>query len=262
MMDLHVHTKLCDGKSTPEEIVESALRLGVKVLGFSGHSYVEFDPEYSMSPDATKKYFEEIGRLKEKYRDKIKILCGIEQDYFSSMPTDCYDYVIGSVHYFKCGDEYLSVDIDEKTLLLAAERICGGDIYLLAQEYYSMVARLPQKTGCSIIGHFDLIEKFNECGKIFDRNNERYISAYRSAVDKLIEYDIPFEVNTGAMSRGYRTVPYPELEILKYISESGGRVLLSSDSHHADTLCAYFDEAEKIIHTAGFQKKVDKLDFL
>ena len=36
--DFHIHTTFCDGASTPEEMVQAAIALGLKRLGFSGHA--------------------------------------------------------------------------------------------------------------------------------------------------------------------------------------------------------------------------------
>ena len=89
--DFHVHTNFCDGKDSPEDIVKEAIRRGMTRLGFSGHSYTEFDTEPCMSVDGTQRYVDEIHRLKQKYHGKIEILCGTEQDYYSDMPTGDYD---------------------------------------------------------------------------------------------------------------------------------------------------------------------------
>lgn len=257
MTDFHIHTAFCDGKNTPEEIVNAALLMGIDEIGFSGHSYVKFDPDYSMSPENTEKYFCEISALKEKYSNRIKILCGIEQDYYSEAPEYNYDYFIGSVHYLKCGNEYVSVDLDKQTLVRATQKYFGGDIYSLIEEYYSLVGDIAEKTKCNIVGHFDLVEKFNEDGVLFDRNNKRYTEAYKRAIDKILKSEAVFEINTGAISRGYRSQPYPYKEILKYICESGGKVILSSDSHSADTLCFGFNTAENIAKLCGF-KNIEK----
>ena len=50
---------------------------------------------------------------------------------------DGCDYLIGSVHYMKIGEEYVPVDRSAKTLIDAAARHFGGDIYSLAEIYYS-----------------------------------------------------------------------------------------------------------------------------
>ena len=39
----HTHSNLCDGKNTLEEMAEAAFNAGIKTLGFSGHSYTEYD---------------------------------------------------------------------------------------------------------------------------------------------------------------------------------------------------------------------------
>ena len=38
MFDLHMHTTWSDGKNTPEEMIEEAIRLGLETVGISDHS--------------------------------------------------------------------------------------------------------------------------------------------------------------------------------------------------------------------------------
>ena len=76
----HTHTAYCDGENKPEELVKTALEKGFFALGFSGHSYTQMDKDFAMTPEKAAVYRTEIAELKEKYRDKIEILCGIEQD--------------------------------------------------------------------------------------------------------------------------------------------------------------------------------------
>ena len=109
-----------------------------------------------------------------------------------------------------------------------------------------------RKTNADIIGHFDLITKFNEKRPRFDENEPRYRKAAIDAVDSLLTYCRPFEVNTGAISRGYRTTPYPSRGLLEYINARGGCVILSSDSHRADTLNFAFEDALDIVRSVGF----------
>ena len=46
---VHVHSKLCDGKNTLDEIAVTAWRNGLQTLGFSGHSHTPCDLEYCMT---------------------------------------------------------------------------------------------------------------------------------------------------------------------------------------------------------------------
>lgn len=240
--DLHTHTTYCDGKNSPEEMVLSAIEKGLDRIGICTHGYTEFDESYCIPHEKYSEFQAEIAALKEKYKDKIEVLCGVEQDVFSDTETDGFDYVIGSVHYLMAKDEYAPIDEMVEILDYVCEEYFGGDYYAAAESYYKSVARVAEKTNCDIIGHFDLITKFNEGGALFDENNPRYVAAWKSAVDELLKSGKVFEINTGGISRGYRTEPYPAEAIKKYISENGGKFILSSDAHSTDTIAYEFEK--------------------
>lgn len=239
--DLHMHTAYCDGKNTPEEMVQSAIKKGLKTVGVSSHSYTFFDTSYCMQKEAVPRYLAELRYLRTKYFDQIHILCGVEQDYYSDYPTEDFDYVIGSVHYIKVDDAYIPIDENPAVLRLAVDKYFRGDVYALVDLYFKIVADVVNKTGCDIIGHFDLISKFIEKEPLFDVGDPRYVNAWKAAVDELLKYDVPFEINTGAMSRGYKTQPYPSTEMIAYIREKGGRFVLSSDAHCAENVAYDFE---------------------
>ena len=250
--NLHTHTCFADGKHTAEEVVLSAIENGMDVLGFSEHSFHPHPDVYSMeTPEIQAQYRREIERLKLVYTDHIKILCGIEQDSFCGVPTDLFDYVIGSVHYLYLGGEYCEVDLSAEATLDAIKKHCGGDPIAYAKAYFEAVARVEQDTQCDIIGHFDLITKFDEQANIFDTTDPRYLKAGLEALDALLEKDVIFEVNTGAMSRGYRTTPYPAPIFLRRIAEKRGNVTLNSDAHHKDYLTHGFDKAIQLLKASG-----------
>ena len=98
---VHVHSKLCDGKNTLDEIAVTAWRNGLQTLGFSGHSHTPCDLEYCMTQSRTALYKAQVAKLKERYAGKLDILCGLEWDLFSDDDPTQYDYWIGSTHYVK-----------------------------------------------------------------------------------------------------------------------------------------------------------------
>lgn len=259
MRDLHTHTSFCDGKNTPEEMVQAAVQKGLAAIGFSGHSHTAFDESYCMKKEDIPRYKAEVLRLREAYRDQITVMLGIEQDLYSNEPTGDFDYVIGSVHYIKAGNEYLPVDESEEMLLEGAKKHFGGDLLSLAEAYYKEVSCLAQMHP-DIIGHFDLITKFNEGNKLFDPHHPRYVAAWKKAADALLPLGIPFEVNTGAIARGIRTTPYPSKEILAYIKEKGGCVILSGDTHQKENLCYEFSKWEDWLNEIGVCIKERLLD--
>lgn len=252
--DFHVHSTFCDGKSTLEETVKSAIQKGMVSLGFSGHSYTDFDSSYCMSECDTEKYIAKINVLKEKYKDKINIFCGVEKDYYSDINTDNFDYVIGSVHYCKQNEKYIDIDLSVDDFIKSTKLYFNDDYYLFCESYFKNVADVYNRTKCDIIGHFDLITKFNEQDKLFNTNDKRYVDMAISAVDKLLQQNVIFEINTGAISRGYKVSAYPDQFILERIKEKGGSIILSSDCHFKDNLMYDFDNAIDYIKSVGFNK--------
>ena len=245
--DYHMHTTFCDGKSTAEEMVLGALDKGLTRMGIVIHAE-QFFPISPRDPEVMAAHRAEIARLREKYRDRIEILCGAECDYYFPVDKKDYDYILGSVHNLMTPDGFVAVDWKPAILTEIAEKYYNSDFLLLAEDYFSTVARLGE-IHPDIIAHFDLITKFNEGNKLFDSNDPRYLAAAYAAVDALLPLGVPFEINTGAISRGYRTRPYPADPILRYIVEHGGKVILCSDSHAAQNVAFQFDTWEDIVAT-------------
>ena len=83
--NLHTHSIYSDGKSQPREIVEEAIRQGMTTLGFSEHSPLPFDHTFSVKSADMPRYVAEIAQLKEEFKDKIDIYCGLEADYLTGV---------------------------------------------------------------------------------------------------------------------------------------------------------------------------------
>ena len=245
--DLHMHTTFSDGRDTPEDMILSAIQKGLTIVGISDHSWTFFDESYCMPKEKYEEYKNLLHGLREKYAGKIDVRCGIEQDYYSTLTPCGFDHVIGSVHYICVKDAagadiYIPIDDSPEVLKEAADSFFGGDMISLAEYYFSIVSDVLEKTGADIIGHFDLISKFNEGDGLFDSSDERYRAAWKKAVLNLLKYDKPFEINTGAISRGYRTAPYPSAEMTAFIKGNGGRFVLSSDAHAKENIAYLFDK--------------------
>ncbi|MBQ9080611.1 MAG: histidinol-phosphatase [Clostridia bacterium] len=237
----HTHTSYCHGADEPETLIREAMRLGCPEIGFSSHSFTSFDDSYCMSREVTEQYRARINELKQKYAGKIKILLGIEQDFYSDDAAEGYDFVIGSIHYVKKDGEYLSLDESREKQIEFAQKYYGGDIYALVEHYFETVAEVYDKTHCDIIGHFDLITKFNEDGSLFDTASPRYRAAALAALDKLCASPAKFEINTGAIARGYRTTPYPDDFIIAELKARDKEIIFSSDCHCVDQLLFGYD---------------------
>ena len=247
LTDLHVHSTFCDGKNSPEELVLAAIKRGINKLGILAHSYMVGEEDCSLTPSKEQEFIDEIYALKQKYGDKIEVLCGLEQDIYSKPASKSFDYLIGSVHYFSKDGKKMPIDYSEERFHKGVKELFGGDYLAAAEAYFADVARVIEVTNADIIAHFDLITKYNGENKYFDTANPRYICAYKKAVDKLVKSGKPFEINTGVIYRGYQSHPYPSLDIIEYIKSVGGKFVLSSDAHCKEALCFEFDKWQKLL---------------
>lgn len=258
--NLHTHSIYCDGKNTIEEMAQEAINKGFGILGFSGHGNCRNVDNYSMDEVNTKKYIQDVLRVKEKYKDQIKIYLGVEEDVLGQRFTKAegYDYIIGSVHFVKAGNQYLAVDESAEVTRKIVEYY--GDFLTYAENYYAEVEKLAARDEVDIIGHVDLLMKFNENEDFIAFDQKDYLQLAFQCIDQLIAANKIFEVNTGAIARGQRKTPYPHSILLKYIYDHGGKICLNSDCHQKEMLDYYFDEAIALIKECGFKTMMELSD--
>lgn len=252
--NLHTHTTYADGKDTPEEIVLEAINRGFSSIGFSEHSFMHFvDYSKQLTTEEIPIYIKEINSLKEKYKNKIDIFCGMEFDLFSKVPTTNFDYIIGSVHCLKFSDKILDFDLKLNQTADYINSNFHGDGTAFAKKYFETLATLSEYGNFDIIGHFDLVAKNNEKGNFFDIYSKEYLNAGFEAIHAL-KGNIPFfEVNTGGIARGYRLAPYPQPEFLREFKECGFGAVITSDCHDKNFLDFHFKEAAELLKSVGFE---------
>ncbi len=251
--NLHTHCTYCDGRDTPREMVEAAIQKGFHSLGFSSHSPMGYAPECGMPLEKMQEYIGEINQLKEEYQDRIQIFCGIEYDMYSDLDTNAFDYTIGSVHYLRKENGYVDFDrtADQVANIIHAD--FAGDGIAYARRYYEELSRLPQYGSFDIVGHFDLISKHAETHDFFDCSSSEYLSCAFDAA-RALSGKIPyFEVNTGAIARGYRTTPYPSIPIILELKRLGFEPVITADCHDSRKLDHCFDEAATLLKDCGFR---------
>ena len=250
--NLHTHGVLCDGKDDYESSIRRAMELGFTSIGFSGHSYMSYAPSHSMSVEGTEEYKKTVRALAEKYKGRIDVLCGIEFDMYSEDPLTGYDYIIGSVHYLKVGNEFVGFDRGADEVERVIDVYFDGDGMKYAKKYYETLCELPKYAKSDIIGHFDLITKHVETRSFFDTASKEYRACALEALHTLKEACSVFEINTGAISRGYRTTAYPEPFLLKEMKALGCGIVISSDCHDNRFLDCHFGEALDMARACGF----------
>lgn len=247
--NLHTHTVFCDGQDTPARMAEAAWQAGLGAIGFSGHAPLAGQC-WCMAETDLPAYRAAVLAEKERWAGRLEVYLGLEQDLFSPPPAGSWDYRIGSVHGLLLDGELWAVDESPEAFARLADR-CGG-VRPLVREYYRLMTQLPARCGCDIIGHFDLVTKFNEGGRFFDPQQPTLRAYALEALEALAAESPVFEVNTGVISCGLRTNPYPDAFLLRALRQLGGRVCITGDSHAAGTLTSGFDRAVQLLQACGF----------
>ena len=223
IQDLHSHTyySFC-GKDSPATVIEAAIEGGIELFGICDHNYgvgfgsygayespIEIVPN-RYDPEVLRKYYDDISALKEKYADKIRLLCGIEIATDSSrvkapLPQDA------DVSFFDyCLIESLARD-DSTT---------GGDLFGFAK-----------RCGCKNVGiaHTDMFSFIASLGE----DPRHYFK-------RMAEENIFWEMNVSYDSiHNYREHEYM-LEFFRneeqqaIVRESGLRLSVGFDGHRVE----------------------------
>ena len=227
LVNLHTHTPRCrHARGSERDYIEAALRGGMEVLGFSDHAPILFPGSYystmRMFPEQTADYVETLLRLREEYRDRIKILIGFELEYYPDLfaPTLEFlsqfplDYLILGQHYLgnEIGSAYVASGTDTSALLRAyVDQCCAG----LDTGRYTYLA------------HPDVF-LFTGDAAVYETEMERLCR-------KALETDTPLELNLLGAGTGRH---YPDERFWAIAGRLGCTAVLGSDAHKPEALLA------------------------
>lgn len=252
----HCHTVFCDGINTAEEMTREAYERGFVSLGFSCHSPLPYATDWALKQERINEYCDKIAELKKEYQGRLEVICGIELDVESvDIPLEKFSYILGSMHTLRIDGEPLGVDNSAQEWLDGVCKYFSGDVIKATKAYYDQVYVSATRPEIDIVGHFDLVTKFNENNAIFDENSREYLDYAISVLDGVCDKrnDVVFEINTGAMARTGRTVPYPLKPLLSRLQERGMRVMVNSDCHDKRYLEIGYDKSFELLRECGFK---------
>ena len=254
--DLHTHHIRCGhAVGTIEDYIQAAIKSGLKVIGISDHSpyfYHEKDQPFSniaMARSDFPNYVAEVLQLKDKYKDKIEVLLGIESDFFpehvdaykkaySSVP---FDYIIGSVHQVK------GVSIFNKNRW---KKLSDEELIEEKREYYDLIAQSARSGMFDILGHIDAMKGYYPAFSDIPAQD-----AVDSALRTIAECDVAIEINTSGSTKeagGW----YPSNDILERAHFFGVQVSFGSDSHTPERLAEDFEKVAAVLKQIGYKQWV------
>lgn len=259
--NLHTHSIYSDGKSTPREMVEEAIRQGLIKLGFSEHGPLPFETTFAVKAERMPDYVAEIAQLKEEYKHKIEILCGLEADYIPgvsekfAVTKEKYhlDYLIGGVHlvgnsanpaelWFIDGPKW---EIYDEGL----QKFFDGDIHKAVKCFFDQTNAMIEHEDFDIIAHFDKIKMHNR-DRYFHEDEPWYRQLALETLDLIHQKGLVMEINTRGIYKKRYNGFYPSPWLMTEAHKMGVPMIISSDAHHYSELTLEFDSAEKALALA------------
>lgn len=261
----HTHCSYCDGTGSPEEIVLKALDKGFDALGFSSHEPYNGE-HWCLNTSEVSSYAKEIRDLAEKYRDRIRIFCGMEREFIASaepwtpgrwqdLPLD---FVIGSVHFVYSGTlgRLMGVDGPWKEMRQLIDEGYGGNARAVVEAYYDTMALMVRRESFDFVGHLDVIKKHNKRLGFLDESEPWYMEKVRSTLEEIRRRGVAVEINTGGITRNATDDFYPSLPVIRECRRLEIPILINSDSHNPEHLDGVFEEARQAVLDEGYRERL------
>lgn len=250
---VHNHADFCDGRDPLEAMAAAASAQNIQYFGISCHAHTPIPSDAgAVLPRDMTAYRAAIAAVREQYAGRMEVLAGIEWDSWSDVTPEGFDYWIGSVHYQRSAEGvYYAADWSAEQFAACRDEMFGGDALAVTEGYFRAVGQVAERRP-TILGHIDLITKLNAGSRFFDEESPRYRAAALEALHRTDPDKTLLEINTGGVSRGYRTAPYPALFLLREWREMGGNIILTADAHRKEHLLFGYEQASEIARTAGF----------
>ena len=250
LKDGHMHSHYCPHgtKDSFQMYIERALDVGLDEITFTEHMPLpgifmdeKLLKECSPNEEEILLYLKEATKIKEEYKDKIKINVGLEVDYvegyeekIKKMLDNYGEYLdegILSVHFLRLDDVYhcLDMSVDEFGIIA---KILGGVEKVYDKYFETLIKSINADLGSykpKRLGHPTLVRIFNEKYPM-DYKNE-------ALIDKVIKtikengYEIDF--NTAGLRKQYCKETYPSGVFLDKAIKNNIKMVKGSDAHSA-----------------------------
>lgn len=254
--DLHTHHTRCGhAQGCIEDYIRAAIDAGLDVIGISdhtpyfAHSEDHPHPRVAMARSAFSDYVEEVLRLKERYRDKIEVLLGVESDFFpehaeiyrKSLDAHPFDYIIGSVHVTRG----VSIFNRNRWKGLTEERRIEEK-----NHYYELIALSAQSGMFQVLGHIDAMKGYYPDFSAIPADD-----AIDRALRTIAECGVAIEVNTSGSTKdcgGW----YPSNDILERACHYGVDVTFGSDAHTPKRVADDWERVRSRLKEIGYKEWV------
>lgn len=265
LANYHVHSDYCDGKNTLEEMVQAGIAVGLTSLGLSSHFPLPFSNDWTMKQEKLENYLDDVKKLKEKYASAIELYCGMEIDYFvdrqdisdlAKTVLSRLDYTIMSIHTMgkTTGDCVFYIDESRQNFEQGIQEYYYGDNQAFIKDYYQGIETMVKRFEPDILGHIDLIKKYNRNNYFFNEKEHWYQETVCSCLDGIAETQTRMEINTGANMRVPGVGRYPSDWMIPEMRKRDIPITIGGDSHCVEGIVYEYNQAEVYLAECGYHE--------
>lgn len=252
LSDYHIHTSFsADSETNPENIIQSAINLGMNELCFTDHMDYDFpiiinEMTFTFNPD---EYFKKFEELQNKYRKDISIKIGIELGLQPSVSERCsalvssypFDFVIGSSHLLDGKDLYFKESWEGKVI----EEV-------IVAYFNGIIKNIASFKDFNVYGHIDYFKRYIP-DPSFKYDDSKYHDLIDVVLRKIIESGHGIELNSSKYENDPEDLN-PSIRVLKRYKELGGEIItVGADSHTIERLGNGFIKLNDILKNVGYK---------
>lgn len=267
----HTHTTYSDGRNTAEEMIQQAVKLGLKEFGISDHLTVhknfQLSPswpklqklnasfiyryDFAEAKEFFKRYVDEVREIGSRY--PLKLYLGAEVDYF---PYDGWldefndfreqvglDFCITGNHFLlqdKGEFIFYPNDIAEIVTDLGAQKEC--------LRYHFQTIMEAVKSGLfDFVAHLDYMRRLNICG------DDDFVEEKKALIKCLADNHVPAELSTKGLRISGKY--FPVSWMVQEMKKNNVQVVISDDAHQTSQIAQNFEEAETYLAEMNYTNR-------
>lgn len=258
LTNYHSHSLYCDGHAPITSFIDEAMRQGFTSYGVSPHAPLPWPTRWTMLDIEMPVYLYEMKCLKERYRGKIELYCGLEIDYIDSVINphatifhdEALDYKIGSVHliYNRSG-ELVDIDLNAERFIKVIHDKFDNDVEYVIDKYFEAETDMLMTGGFDIVGHLDKISRNVETFHKGVTSGRHYSGLVTKVIETAVKMGYIIEVNTKAFEK--QGITFVNREHYPLLADLRAKVVVNSDSHYPALINAGRMQALDDLKTAG-----------
>lgn len=252
--DMHTHSdNSFDAKSSVDALCQAAISRGLYALAVTDHCEAPFihcgeNCEFGSFDRQIPQSVVDVNSAKEKYSDRLKLLCGLElgepmhspQETAQALAYGDFDFILASVHNLRGRDDFYYMDFSKV------------NIDEILQEYFDELAET------ATFAHFDSLAHLTyPLRYIVEREGKMPdLTPFAERIDRifniLIKNQKALEINVSGLFKPMNCT-LPELPLVRRFRELGGQyITIGTDAHEAAMVGKGIEQGAAVARQAGF----------